>query len=131
MDFVKGEGFTIPQNNSGVTKWKDLRANLSIYLLPTETVISISGSGFSEFRNKEYFVLFNTCKNNGKYNLVKTLYKTNTGSSIPDCPQCTIVYKIINYDLDTLTFTLKGETPIHGEITGKLEFTRIQRGYRL
>ena len=125
---VKGEGFTIPENNSGITKWTDLRANISTQ----GSSFSISGSGFSQFRNKEYFTLFNTRKssNNGKYYLIKTLYKTDKGCLDADT-HGTIVYKITSYDLDALTFTLKGDTEIHGKINGELSFTQTHRGYRL
>jgi hypothetical protein len=127
--FFKGEGFTIPENNSGITKWTDLRANISTQ----GSSFSISGSGFSEFQNKEYFTLFNTRKSssNDKYYLVKTLYKTNKGCLDADTPHGTIVYKITSYDLDSLTFNLKGETEIHGKIKGELTFTQTQKGFRL
>lgn len=124
--FVEGKGFTFPENKN-ITKWVNLRANISVD--KRNHLFSILGSGFSEFQNKEYYTLFTTRKtNNDKYYLIKTLYEP-THHSVKE--QSVIIYKIINYDLSLLTFQLKGYTDIHGEIKGELVFTQQKEAYHI
>ncbi len=124
--FVEGKGFTYPEDKT-ITKWVDLRANITVD--KRNHLFSILGSGFSEFQNKEYYTLFTTRKtNNDKYYLIKTLY-TPTYHSVKE--QSVIIYKIINYDLSTLTFQMRGYTNTHGEIKGELVFTPQKEGYHI
>ena len=118
--FISGNGYSKPEHGF-ITTWEDINAQVKI---DENRNFDIIGSGFSSFKNKKYYFLFNTIKNlHNDYHLIKTLYeiKDNNIKYL-----LTLEYTITKYNLNELNFYLKCDT-----VKGNINFKKNDKFYKL
>uniref|UniRef100_A0A6C0HF42 Uncharacterized protein n=1 Tax=viral metagenome TaxID=1070528 RepID=A0A6C0HF42_9ZZZZ len=118
--FISGNGYSKPEHGV-ITTWENINAQVKI---DENRSFDIIGSGFSSFKNKKYYFLFNTVKNiHNDYHLIKTLYeiKDNKLEYLNS-----LEYNIAKYNLNELNFYLKC-----GTIKGNINFNKNDKFYKL
>lgn len=145
-----GEGHSRVEDSEYLTTWRNLYAELILLPGIKQQSFELVGCGLSYFKGKEYVSLFNTFKTrNNEYYLVKTNYidqtipssqhnmsicnwkKARPGAEIHPAMKhsSSMTYKIIQYDLDTLSFTLDTYTDVMGVVSGNLHFRHRKQPY--